>query len=34
MSEIKVKDKEISVPGEVLAVGMDVLPGAGTYRDG
>ena len=34
MSEIKVKDKEISVPGELLAVGMDVLPGAGTYRDG
>src|SRR3990167_2877202 len=34
MSEIKVKDKEISVPGEVLSVGMDVLPGAGTYRDG
>src|SRR3989344_2149728 len=34
MSEIKVKDKEISVPGEVLAVGMDVLPGAGTYREG
>ena len=34
MSEIKVKDKEISVPGETLAVGMDVLPGAGTYRHG
>jgi len=34
MSEIRVKDKEISVPGETLAVGMDVLPGAGTYRNG
>jgi exosome complex component RRP4 len=34
MSEINVKDKEISVPGEILAVGMDVLPGNGTYRDG
>ncbi|MBI2130885.1 RNA-binding protein [Candidatus Woesearchaeota archaeon] len=34
MSEIKVKDKEIAVPGEALAVGMDVLPGTGTYRSG
>ncbi|MBI2541216.1 RNA-binding protein [Candidatus Woesearchaeota archaeon] len=34
MSEINVKDKEISVPGEILAVGMDVLPGNGTYMDG
>ncbi len=34
MSEILVKDKEISVPGEELAVGMDVLPGHGTYRKG
>lgn len=34
MSEIKVKDKEIAVPGETLAVGMDVLPGSGTYRNG
>ena len=34
MSEIIVKDKEISVPGETLAVGMDILPGSGTYRDG
>ncbi len=32
MSEIKIKEKEISVPGETLAVGMDVLPGMGTYR--
>lgn len=34
MSEIIIKDKEISVPGETLALGMDVLPGHGTYRDG
>ena len=34
MSEIMVKDKDISVPGETLAVGMDILPGMGTYRDG
>ena len=34
MSNIMVKDKDIAVPGETLAVGMDVLPGAGTYRDG
>ncbi len=34
MSKINVNDKEISVPGETLAVGMDVLPGSGTYREG
>ena len=34
MSKILVNDKEISVPGEALAIGMDILPGAGTYRDG
>ncbi len=34
MSKIIVKDKEISVPGETLAVGMDILPGNGTYREG
>ena len=34
MSKIMVNDKDISVPGETLAVGMDVLPGNGTYRDG
>lgn len=33
MSKINVNDKEISVPGETLAVGMDVLPGSGTYRE-
>ena len=34
MSKIIVKDKEITVPGEILAVGMDILPGQGTYREG
>lgn len=29
-----VKEKEIVVPGETLAVGMDNLPGLGTYREG
>lgn len=34
MSKIIVNDKEIAVPGEMLALGMDVLPGQGTYREG
>jgi len=34
MSKIDVKDKDIVVPGEVLAVGMDSFPGIGTYRKG
>lgn len=34
MSKMMVNDKDISVPGETLAIGMDMLPGAGTYRDG
>lgn len=34
MSGLLVGDKEIVVPGEVLAEGMDNLPGIGTYRDG
>ena len=34
MSKILAKDKDISVPGEILAVGMDFLPGQGTYREG
>jgi len=34
MTNILVKDKEIVVPGETLAKGMDVLPGKGTYRKG
>ncbi len=34
MDEIKVKDREIVVPGETLAVGMGYLPSYGTYRAG
>ena len=34
MSKINVQDKDIVVPGEVLAVGMDNFPGTGTYREG
>lgn len=34
MSRLITKDKEIAVPGECLAEGMDYLPGAGTYREG
>ncbi len=33
-SQLKVKDRDIVVPGEVLATGMDYLPSAGTYRLG
>lgn len=33
MSKLLVKDKEVVVPGEILAEGMDNLPGVGTYRD-
>jgi exosome complex component RRP4 len=28
-----IKDKELVVPGETVATGMDYLPGKGTYRD-
>lgn len=34
MTKIIVKDKEIIVPGEALAIGMDILPGSGAYREG
>jgi exosome complex component RRP4 len=34
MSKLLVKDKDIVVPGEGLAEGMDYLPGSGTYREG
>jgi len=34
MTKINVKDKDIVVPGEVLAVGMDSFPGTGSYREG
>lgn len=34
MSKLKTKEKEIAVPGEILATGMDFLPSYGTYREG
>jgi exosome complex component RRP4 len=34
MGEIKVKDKDVVVPGDILAEGMDILPGMGTLRQG
>ena len=34
MSELLVKEKEVVIPGEELASGMDYLPSYGTYRDG
>ncbi|MFH1439719.1 MAG: exosome complex RNA-binding protein Rrp4 [Candidatus Woesearchaeota archaeon] len=34
MGKLMVEDKTIVVPGEVLADGMDYLPGQGTYRLG
>lgn len=34
MEKLFVKDKDIVVPGEELAEGMDYIPAAGTYRDG
>ncbi len=33
MGQLLINNKEIVVPGEELARGMDYLPGAGTYRD-
>jgi exosome complex component RRP4 len=33
LSELKVQDKEIVVPGDVLAEGMEYLPASGTYRE-
>ncbi len=33
MGKLLVKDKQIVVPGEVVAEGMDFIPTAGTYRD-
>jgi exosome complex component RRP4 len=33
MSKLITQEKEITAPGEVLAEGMDYLPGQGTYRD-
>jgi exosome complex component RRP4 len=34
MSQLKIKEKEVVVPGEVLAEGMDYVPSHGTYRQG
>ena len=34
MGEILVENKEIVTPGQVIARGMDYVPGQGTYRDG
>ena len=34
MKGLIVKEKEVVVPGEVMATGMDYLPGAGTRREG
>jgi exosome complex component RRP4 len=34
MSKLLIKDKDVVVPGESLAEGMDYLPGLGTYREG
>ncbi len=33
-SKLLVEDKQIAIPGEVLAEGMDFVPGQGTYRLG
>jgi exosome complex component RRP4 len=32
MGELKIENREVVVPGEVLATGMDYLPSYGTYR--
>lgn len=34
MGELKIKDKEIVTPGEVIATGMDYLPSGDIFRDG
>ncbi|MEK6901495.1 MAG: hypothetical protein AABX37_04075, partial [Nanoarchaeota archaeon] len=33
MSNIVVNERDIVIPGEVLAEGMDYLPGDNTYRE-
>lgn len=33
MSEILVKERDVVVPGEILAKGMDFVPAQGTFRD-
>jgi exosome complex component RRP4 len=34
MSNIKVENKDVVIPGQILAQGMDYLPGDNTFRDG
>ncbi|QQG38688.1 MAG: RNA-binding protein [Candidatus Woesearchaeota archaeon] len=34
MGELKVKEKDLVIPGEILAEGMDYLPSTGTFREG
>lgn len=34
MGELKVENKQVVVPGEIIATGMDYIPGQGTYREG
>lgn len=34
MGELKIKDKDIVIPGEVLAEGMDYLPAGAAFREG
>ncbi|MEK6934370.1 MAG: exosome complex RNA-binding protein Rrp4 [Nanoarchaeota archaeon] len=34
MGDLKIKDKDIVVPGEILAAGMDFLPSGGAFREG
>lgn len=34
MGELLTKEKEIVIPGEILATGMDFLPSTGTFREG
>ncbi len=34
MANLMIKEKEMVVPGQVLAEGMDYLPAKGTYREG
>ncbi len=33
MGELHIKDKDIAVPGEIIATGMDFLPAGGAFRD-
>ncbi len=34
MAQLNVKEREVVVPGDVIATGMDYLPSTGTYRHG